>query len=236
MDVSDDSDADHEGSPAKAKVKRGRALLRQATDDEHVPFVTHATSAAVVKEFMYELKSQWAIFGTPEAGVAARGSLALKHPAVMFANNDVHEEVLRAGLEAGIVESCLAGGDFSSKTLVAAWQAAQDEMGSDSSSSSGGETSGQPSESHHTEEEEEGKKEPKKHDKKGKKDKKKSDKDDKKKIKKKDKKKEKKKDKKKKEKEHKQSGKAKPAPAPAPSASSGDVMKALIGNETGTKS
>lgn len=136
---SDESDhSQDEGSPAKPRVKRGRALLRRTTDEEQVPFVTHAVSPEIVKEFMYELKSQWAIFGTSEVGVAARGALALKRPVVLFAHNARHEEILRAGLEAGITESCLAGGDFSSKTLVAAWQAA---VNSDSESSSGGQTS-----------------------------------------------------------------------------------------------
>ena len=102
-------------------MKRGRALRRRVTDEEKVPFMTHIVSPEVVKEFMHELKSKWAIFGTAEVGTAARGALALNHPVVMFANNPKHEELLREGLEAGIVESCLAGGDFSSKTLIGQW-------------------------------------------------------------------------------------------------------------------
>ena len=132
-----DSDA---MSPSK-KVKRGRALQRRNTDEDKVPFMTHVVSPELVKEFMYELKSKWAIFGTSEVGVAARGALALKHPIIMFANNPKHEDVLREGLEAGIVESCLAGGDFSTKTLTAAWQAAQGEAGTDSETCSDGQTS-----------------------------------------------------------------------------------------------
>ena len=75
-------------------MKRGRALLRKATDEEKVPFMTHVVSPEIVKEFMYELKSQWAIFGTSEVGVAPCGALALGHPVLMFTNNEKHAELV----------------------------------------------------------------------------------------------------------------------------------------------
>ena len=88
--------------------------------------MTHVVSGDIVKEFMWEFQANWAIFGTSEVGVAARGCLACQKPAVLFALNEDHEKILRKGLEQGIVESVLAGGDFSSKNLVAQWQALQE--------------------------------------------------------------------------------------------------------------
>jgi hypothetical protein len=117
------------------RLKRGRALRRRVTDEDKVPFMTHIVSPELVKEFMHELKGKWAIFGTPEVGLAARGALALNFPVLMIANNPKHEELLREGLESGIVESCLAGGDFSSKTLLAQWMTAYGSSDSDFSES-----------------------------------------------------------------------------------------------------
>lgn len=142
----EDNVPDTAGSPDENKVKRGRALRRRVTDEERVPFMTHIVSPEVVKEFMHELKSKWAIFGTAEVGMAARGALALNHPVVMFANNPKHEELLREGLKAGIVESCLAGGDFSSKTLIGQWGFTSESSDSDfPESDSGKQTSEQSS-------------------------------------------------------------------------------------------
>jgi len=101
--------------------------------------MTHVTSGEVVKEFLYELGATWAIFGTSEAGVGARGALALQKPVVLFVNNEAHERVLRDGLEAGIVESIVADGAFSSKNLAATWRAPA--RGRFSESMSGGQTS-----------------------------------------------------------------------------------------------
>ena len=141
----EDNVPDTAGSPDENRVKRGRALRRRATE-EKVPFMTHIVSPEVVKEFMHELKSTWAIFGTAEVGMAACGALALNHPVVMFANNPKHEELLREGLEASIVKSCLAGGDFSSKTLIGQWGFTNGSSDSDfSESDSGKQTSSEQS-------------------------------------------------------------------------------------------
>ena len=213
-------------------MKRGQALLRQATDEEQVPFVIHAMSPEIVKEFMYELNTQWAIFGTPEIGVAARGALALRHPVVMFAHNEEHEKILQTGLEAGIVDTCLAGGDFSTKTLLAAWHAAQPQSDSDSESSSGSETLSEASGSHTEEEDKKQKKakneDKKKHKKKNKKDKKHDSgkKKNKKKV---------KQDKKKKDKKGNQNIGKEMEKKSGLSSSSAEVMKSLIANESGTK-
>ena len=123
------------------RPKRGRALTRKVTNEEEVPFMTHVVSGEIVKEFIYEFRANWAIFGTSEVGMAARGCLASQKPAVLFALNDDHEKILRKGLEQGIVESVLAGGDFSSKNLVAQWQALQEESESESSTNSGSQAS-----------------------------------------------------------------------------------------------
>ena len=110
-----DSEGSGEDDSESASQDEHKVKKRRGAEEKKVPFMTHVVSTDIVKEFMYEFKSHWAIFGTAEAGVAARGALALKHPVVMFANNQKHEELLREGLEAGIVESCLVGGDFSSR-------------------------------------------------------------------------------------------------------------------------
>ena len=140
-----DSEEDGQGDSSESSSEEKPAKRRKCGDDEKkVPFVTHATPPEIVKEFMFELKSKWAIFGTSEVGVAARGALALKAPVVMFANNVKHEEILREGMEAGIVETCLAGGDFSSKSIADEWAAANASSDSDSSESdSGDQTSNQ---------------------------------------------------------------------------------------------
>ena len=140
-----DSEEDGQGDSSESSSEEKPAKKRKCGDDEKkVPFVTHATPPEIVKEFMFELKSKWAIFGTSEVGVAARGALALKAPVVMFANNVKHEEILREGMEAGIVETCLAGGDFSSKSIADEWAAANASSDSDSSESdSGDQTSNQ---------------------------------------------------------------------------------------------
>ena len=141
-----EKDEDNVPDTDENKVKRGRALRRRVTDEERVPFMTHIVSPEVVKEFMHELKSKWAIFGTAEVGMAACGALALNHPVVMFANNPKHEELLREGLKAGIVESCLTGGDFSSKTLIGQWGFTSESSDSDfPESDSGKQTSEQSS-------------------------------------------------------------------------------------------
>jgi hypothetical protein len=216
-----------EEATCKPKVKRGRALTRQATDEQMVPFISHVVSGEVVKEFMYELKSNWSIFGTSEVGVGARGSLALKKPVVLFAHNEIHEKILREGLEAGIVATALRGGDFSSKTLVASWQALQ-AASTDSTSSSDGKTSDHNSGSDNdaeavTKDKKDKKEKKEKNTKKNKKEKKS----------KKDKKKEKnsKKVKKEEKKDPKESDTSKPAPA----TKSSDVLQALIASETGTQ-
>ena len=133
---------------AANKVKRGRALLRKATDEEKVPFMTHIVSPEIVKEFMYELKSQWAIFGTSEVGVAPCGALALGHPVLMFTNNEKHAELVGEGMEDHVTRSMLAGGDFSSKTLVETWADAQGLSTSDSESESGSKAKGRKKEKH----------------------------------------------------------------------------------------
>lgn len=222
----DDSDA---ASPGKLKVKRGRALLRRSTDEENVPFMTHVVSPEIVKEFMHELKSKWAIFGTSEVGVAARGALALKHPVVLFANNAKQEEILREGLEAGIVKSCLTGGDFSSKTLTAAWQAAQGSSDSDSESGSDDKTSEQSDDKAEDNKENKDKKEKKEKDKKDKKGKDKKEKKDKKNKKEKAKKGKDKKEKAKKDKKGQHGEKA------ASSTGGADVLKALIAKGSGAQ-
>ena len=136
------SGSEEVASPAKPKKpKRGRALTRKVTNEEEVPFMTHIVSGEVVKEFMWEFRANWAIFGTPEVGIGACGSLACQKPTVLFALNEDHEKILRKGLEQGIVESILAGGDFSSKNLVAQWQALQEESAPESGTSSGSQAS-----------------------------------------------------------------------------------------------
>lgn len=142
-DVANDSD-----DAAAHKVKRGRALLRRVTDEEKVPFMTHIVSPEIVKEFMYELKSQWAIFGTSEVGVAPCGALALGHPVLMFTNNQKHAELLREGMDDHIIKSILTGGDFSSKTLVETWADAQGLSTSDSESESSSKAKGRKKEKH----------------------------------------------------------------------------------------
>ena len=219
------SDESEEATPDKPKVKRGRALTRQVTDEQMVQFMYHVVSGEVVKEFMYELKSNWAIFGTSEVGVGARGSLALKKPAVLFAHNEIHEKILREGLEAGIVATALRGGDFSSKTLVASWQALQ-AAETDSTSSSDGKTSDHNSGSNNDDAEvvKKDKKEKKeKNTKKNKKEKKS----------KKDKKKEKKS--KKDKKEEKKDPKESDPSTPTKTTKSTDVLQGLIANGTGTQ-
>ena len=226
------SDESEEATLSKPKVKRGRALMRQATDEQMVPFISHVVSGELVKELMYELKSNWSIFGTSEVGVGARGSLALKKPVVLFAHNEIHEKILREGLEEGIVATALQGGDFSSKTLVASWQALQ-AASTDSTSSSDGKTSDHNSGSDNdaeavtkdkkdkkdkNEKTEKNTKKTKK-EKKSKKDKKKKEKNIKKVIKKEEK------------KDPKESDTSKPAPA----TKSSDVLQALIASETGTQ-
>ncbi len=227
------SDESEEATLSKPKVKRGRALTRQATDEQMVPFISHVVSGEVVKEFMYELKSNWSIFGTAEVGVGARGSLALKKPVVLFAHNEIHEKILREGLEEGIVATALRGGDFSSKTLVASWQALQ-AASTDSTSSSDGKTSDHNSGSDN-DAEAVTKDKKDKQDKKDKKEKKKkkTKKNKKEKKSKKDKKKEK--NSKKVKKEEKKDPKESDASKPAPATKSSDVLQALIASETGTQ-
>ena len=222
------SDESEEATPEKPKVKRGRALTRQATDEQTVPFTSHVVSGEIVKEFMYELKSNWSIFGTSEVGVGARGSLALKKPAVMFAHNDIHETILRDGLEAGIVATALRGGDFSSKTLVQSWQALQ-AAETDSTSSSDGKTSDHNSGSNDDDAE------VVKKDKKDKKEKK--EKNTKKNKKEKKSKKVKKKEKKSKKdtKEEKKDPKESDPSTPTKTTKSTDVLQGLIANGTGTQ-
>ena len=222
------SDESEEATPDKPKVKRGRALTRQATDEQMVPFMMHVVSGEVVKEFMYELKSNWSIFGTAEVGVGARGSLALKKPAVLFAHNEIHEKILREGLEAGIVATALRGGDFSSKTLVASWQALQ-AAETDSTSSSDSKTSDHNSGSNDDDAE------VVKKDKKDKKEKKEKNtkKNKKEKKSKKDKKKEKKS--KKDKKEEKKDPKESEPSTPTKTTKSTDVLQGLIANGTGTQ-
>ena len=222
------SDESEEATPDKPKVKRGRALTRQATDEQMVPFTPHVVSGEVVKEFMYELKSNWSIFGTSEVGVGARGSLAFKKPAVLFAHNEIHEKILREGLEAGIVATALRGGDFSSKTLVASWQALQ-AAETDSKSSSDGKTSDHNSGSNNDDAE------VVKKDKKDKKEKKEKNtkKNKKEKKSKKDKKKEKKS--KKDKKEEKKDPKESDPSTPTKTTKSTDVLQGLIANGTGTQ-
>jgi len=128
------------GRCSESRPERGRALLRKPTNEEEVALFTHVVPPELVKEFLYELGSQWAIFGTAAAGVAARGALALKKPTVLFALGEEHEKLLKRGVEAGIVGSVLNGGDFCSKTLMASWQEPQDDT-SDSESDSNTETS-----------------------------------------------------------------------------------------------
>ena len=126
------------------KVKRNRALLRRPTDENNVPFMTHVVPAQIVKEFLFELDSRVAIFGTSEVGVAPLGALALKVPVVLFCNNSMHEKILEEALEKRIMQSCLAGDDFSPNVLVQPWKRLQsEEVDSDeeSSSHSDGETS-----------------------------------------------------------------------------------------------
>ena len=126
------------------RVKRNRALLRRPTDEHNVPFMTHVVPAQIVKEFLFELDSRVAIFGTSEVGVAALGALALKVPVVLFCNNSIHEKILKEALEDRIMQSCLAGDDFSPNVLVQPWKRLQsEEVDSDeeSSSHSDGETS-----------------------------------------------------------------------------------------------
>ena len=136
QDTTVDSEGSGEDDSESASQDERKVKKRRGAEEKKVPFMTHVVSVDIVKELMYEFKSKWAIFGTAEAGVAARGALALKHPVVMFANNQKHEELLREGLEAGIVESCLVGGDFSSKALAEQWAAANKTSDSDSSSES----------------------------------------------------------------------------------------------------
>lgn len=223
------SDESEEATPEKPKVKRGRALTRQATDEKMVPFTSHVVSGEIVKEFMYELKSNWSIFGTSEVGVGARGSLALKKPAVMFAHNDIHETILRDGLEAGIVATALRGGDFSSKTLVQSWQALQAAETDSTSSSDDGKTSDHNSGSNDDDAE------VVKKDKKDKKEKK--EKNTKKNKKEKKSKKVKKKEKKSKKdtKEEKKDPKESDPSTPTKTTKSTDVLQGLIANGTGTQ-
>ena len=142
MTVDSEEDGQDDSSESSSEDQQQHAKRRKYNDDEKkVPFVTHATPPEIVKEFMHELKGSWAIFGTSEVGVAARGALALQAPVVMFANNPKHEEILREGMEAGIVESCLAGGDFSSKSITDEWAAANAASDSDSSESDSGDQS-----------------------------------------------------------------------------------------------
>ena len=136
QDTTVDSEGGEEDDSESASQDERKVKKMRGAEEKKVPFMTHVVSVDIVKELMYEFKSKWAIFGTAEAGVAARGALALKHPVVMFANNQKHEELLREGLEAGIVESCLVGGDFSSKALAEQWAAANKTSDSDSSSES----------------------------------------------------------------------------------------------------
>ena len=222
------SDESEEATPDKPKVKRGRALTRQATNEKTVPFTSHVVSGEIVKEFMYELKSNWSIFGTSEVGVGARGSLALKKPAVMFAHNDIHETILREGLEAGIVATALRGGDFSSKTLVESWQALQ-AAETDSTSSSDGKTSDHNSGSNDDDAE------VVKKDKKDKKEKKEKNTKKNKKEKKSKKVKKKEKKSKKDKKEEKKHPKESDPSTPTKTTKSTDVLQGLIANGTGTQ-
>ena len=140
-EAKDEEDCEGVSPSGFTLLERGRASLQLPTDEDKVPLMTHVVPPELVKELLYELKTDWAICATSEVGVAARGALAIGVPVVLFTHNAKHQEILKEGLETGIMQSCCVdGGDFSNANLVHLAKAAE-KVGNVSESSSEGQSS-----------------------------------------------------------------------------------------------
>jgi hypothetical protein len=121
------------------KTKRGRALLRQPTDNAAVPLFSHPMHPTLIKEFVTSLEATWAIFGTPESGCGLLGCLSpdTRVPVLSFARNKAHADVLKTFVKTSIANQCLLlGSEWASKSLAEQW--AQLNSDSDSSDSCSG--------------------------------------------------------------------------------------------------
>ena len=132
------SEQSHEG-PARMKrrkvAKRGaKALMRRPSQDQEVPAFHHPTPPLLALEFFHILDGEWAVLGTPEAGVI---STALAHhdiSNILLARNPAHADFLRTQTKANTSER-LASNDFVFQKRLGKLEAADSSDTSESGSS-----------------------------------------------------------------------------------------------------